>query len=260
MQDSQPEATFPGTTSAWNGFVRHDFELDGRPATLVLPRAATAGKPWIWRARFFGHEPQVDVALLGRGFHLAYIDVVNLYGASEAVAIWDRFYLYLTSEHDLAAKVALEGLSRGGLIVYNWAASNPDKVACIYADAPVCDIRSWPGGKGVGPGSADDWQRCLAAYGIAEAEAADFRGNPIDRLPALVEAGVAVLHVCGDADESVPLVENTRVLERRYRELGGDIEVIVKEGCAHHPHSLPDPRPIVDFILKHTLPHAGPVP
>lgn len=39
-------------------------------------------------------------------------------------------------------KVALEGMSRGGLIVYNWAAQNPEKVACIYADAPVMDFKS----------------------------------------------------------------------------------------------------------------------
>ena len=35
------------------------------------------------------------------------------------------------------------------------------------------------------------------------------------------------------------------------KELGGEITVIHKEGVGHHPHSLKDPQPIVDFILKH---------
>ena len=52
-----------------------------------------------------------------------------------------------------AKKAALVGLSRGGLYCYNWAVANPDKVASLYGDAPVCDFKSWPGGKGKGKGS-----------------------------------------------------------------------------------------------------------
>ncbi|MFM7138504.1 MAG: hypothetical protein ACKO1M_15790 [Planctomycetota bacterium] len=42
-----------------------------------------------------------------------------------------------------------------------------------------------------------------------------------------------------------------RLVERRYRELGGTIEVIHKPGVGHHPHGLDDPSPVVDFILRH---------
>ena len=52
-----------------------------------------------------------------------------------------------------------------------------------------------------------------------------------------------------DADDVVPYAENGAKLARRYRELGGVVEVILKPGVGHHPHSLEDPRPIVDFIL-----------
>lgn len=63
-------------------------------------------------------------------------------------------------------------MSRGGLIVYNWAVRNTDKVACIYADAPVMDIKSWPIGKGVHESSAEDVTRMLAAYGFKNKEQA----------------------------------------------------------------------------------------
>ncbi len=33
----------------------------------------------------------------------------------------------------------------------------------------------------------------------------------------------------------------------------GNIQLIRKKGIGHHPHSLEDPTPIVEFILKHTL-------
>jgi hypothetical protein len=51
----------------------------------------------------------------------------------------------------------------------------------------------------------------------------------------------------------VPVAENTAILEKRYRELGGTIKVIHKPGVGHHPHGLDDPAPVVEFILKNNL-------
>ncbi len=145
---------FPGKQTAWHGFARYDFEIDSRRCVVVAPHEVAESVPWIWRARFFGHEPQADIALLERGFHVVYCDVGNLFGNPQAVAHWDAFYAYLIEEQGFAPRAALEGMSRGGLIIYNWAAANPEKVCCIYGDAPVCDFKSWPGGKGNGKGSA----------------------------------------------------------------------------------------------------------
>ncbi|HEX4142039.1 MAG TPA: alpha/beta fold hydrolase [Pirellulales bacterium] len=238
--------------STWNGFERLDFEVAGRAALLIVPKEAAPGRPWIWRTEFFGHEPQADVALVGKGFHAAYINVQNMYGGPEAMRLMDAFYADLRQRHQLASKVVLEGFSRGGLFAFNWAARNPDKVACIYADAPVCDFKSWPGGKGRGPGSKGDWERCLHAYGLTEAEALSYKLNPVDNLAPLAKAGIPLSVVCGDADEVVPIEENTRLVEQRYKKLGGSITVIAKPGVKHHPHSLSDPTPIVNFVLEHT--------
>ena len=244
---------FPGKKSQWNGYDRYDFAVDGRSAIVVTPKRAAEGRPWIWRARFWGHEPQTDVALLGKGFHLVYMDVGELYGNAQAVAHWNAFYKLLTEKHGFAKKVALEGMSRGGLYIFNWAAANPDKVACIYADAPVCDFKSWPGGKGKSKGSAGDWQLVLKDYGFkTEAEALAYKGNPIDNLEPLAKAKIPLFHVCGADDDVVPVAENTAIVEERYKKLGGEITVILKPNCGHHPHSLKDPTPIVDFVLKHT--------
>lgn len=105
-------------------------------AKIVFPNIRNEKGHWIWRARFWGHEPQVDKALLERGFHLVYVDVADLFGNQEAVELWNDYYDFLISKYSLNPKVVLEGLSRGGLILYNWASQNTDKVACIYADAP----------------------------------------------------------------------------------------------------------------------------
>lgn len=244
---------FPGPLTDWNGFDRYDFIVADRDVIVVVPDKAVPGKPWIWRARFWGHAPETDIALLKKGFHVAYCDVVDMFGAPPAIAIWNIFYAEMTETYGFAPKVALEGLSRGGLFIYNWAKANPEKVACIYGDAPVCDIKSWPRDHS-GP---ENWAKCLAVYGLTEAKAETFTGNPIDGLEVLVAAGVPLLHVVGDADTVVPVAENTAVLAARYRALGGSIEIISKPGVGHHPHGLEDPTPIVEFILRHTVGENG---
>ncbi|MEZ4828619.1 MAG: GDSL-type esterase/lipase family protein [Bacteroidia bacterium] len=245
------ETTFPGQKDTWMGYERHTFPFEGKTSYVVIPKEVATGTPWIWRARFWGHEPQTDLALLSQGFHVVYHDVSDMYGSPAAVKRWNRFYRYLTEKHGFSPKAVLEGLSRGGLIIYNWAIANPDKVSCIYADAPVTDIRSWPGGKMSGKGSPEDWEKCLKAYDMTEAEAMEY--TPIaERLKPLAEAGVPILHIVGDADDIVPVAENTAIVEKKYKELGGKIEVISKPGIGHHPHSLASPLPIVDFILRNS--------
>jgi pimeloyl-ACP methyl ester carboxylesterase len=249
------ETVFPGKQSDWNGFKRFDFEVDGKPVLVVTPEKAATGKPWVWHGEFFGHKPAPDIALLKKGFHIVYLRVPDMLGSPTAVGHWNACYRELTTKYGLANKVALVGLSRGGLYCYNWASANPEKVACIYGDAPVCDFKSWPGGKGKGKGSVRDWKLVLEKYGFAnEAEALAYTKNPVDSLAPLAQAKVPLLHVYGDADDVVPWDENTRVIAERYRKLGGSMTLIAKPGVGHHPHGLDDPTPIVEFIEKHSMP------
>ena len=81
-----PRATeFKKAKGGFGGFGRYEFKLDGHRCILVKPEAPAEGKPWIWRARFFGHEPQADIALLKKGIHVAYIEVGGLFGNQVAV-------------------------------------------------------------------------------------------------------------------------------------------------------------------------------
>ena len=246
-------ADAPVKRSTWNGYERLDFTVDGRAALLVVPKEPAAGKPWIWRTEFFGHEPQGDVALLGKGLHVAYVDVQNLYGGPPALDAMDKYFDHVVATHGLSKKVVLEGFSRGGLFAFTWAARHPDRTAGIYVDAPVLDFKSWPAGFGKGKGSPGDWARCKKVYGLESDEAAKaYKLNPVDNLEPLAKAKIPILSICGDADDVVPVGENTLLVEERYKKLGGPIQVILKPGIGHHPHSLKDPAPIVDFVVKAT--------
>lgn len=238
--------------SNFHGFEQINFNLNSTNCKIIRPKKTNKNHNWVWRARFWGHEPQTDIALLERGFHIVYCDVSNLFGSEQAIDRWNGFYTLMTKA-GLSDKVALEGMSRGGLIIYNWAVNNPEKVACVYADAPVLDGKSWPGGFGKGKGSPSDWEKFKAVYNLSNQESIDdFKGNPINQTKEIAEAGFPMLHICGEADLVVPVEENSRLFETRIKQAGGNIKTIYKNGIGHHPHSLKNPTPIVDFILRAT--------
>ena len=253
LGDAKPATPppFPGKQTSWHGFDRYDFDAGGKMVAVIVPARPLPGKLWAWKGEFLDAFPATEIALLHKGVHIVYLQVPDLLGSPEAVQLWSVCYQELTGKHGLAKKPALIALSRAGLYCYNWAAANPDKVSCVYADAAVCDFKSWPGGKGKGKGSARDWKLVLERYGFAsEAEALAYRKNPIDNLEPLAKAKVPLFHVYGDADDVVPWEENTGIVAERYRKLGGEITLIGKPGVSHHPHGLPDPTPVVEFILK----------
>ncbi len=232
---------FEGEKTTWHGgFDRYDFIMDdatgaitpvkapekeatsyGIDATLkdgkrrcvvIVPQKAAPGYPWSWRGCYWNHEPQTEVALLTRGFHIAYVAP----DSGRQGKAWDRWYKFLTEEHGLSKKVAFIGMSKGGVNAFNWGVVNPDKVACIYADNP-------------------------ALY-----------DEDFAKVPELAKHDVPLLHICGTED--MLLQRHTLVVENMYHQLGGAITVIVKEGHAHHPHSLQNAKPIADWIVQHMQP------
>jgi pimeloyl-ACP methyl ester carboxylesterase len=220
--------SFGDEKTSWHGFDRYDFLMDGEDLSIkpykapadegsavriqvkgqlrcvvVAPKEAVSGNPWSWRGYYFDHEPQAEIELLKRGFHVGFI-------GCDAGKPWDAWYAFLTEKHGLSGKPAFIGMSRGGRNAYTWATAHPDKVSCIYADNPAVS------------------REALAQLG------------------GLAKNDLPLFHVCGSLD---PILGNhTLALESAYQQLGGRISVMIKDGAAHHPHSLRDPKPIADFI------------
>ncbi len=250
------------TNSSWHGFEKENFSFDGRAAYIVKPAKAISGNPWIWRAYFPDWHYEMDSILLSRGFHIAYINCNDMYGSPAAMQVWDRFYLHLTTNYSFAKKAVLEGVSRGGLYVYNWAKRNPDKVSCIYGEAPVLDIKSWPGGKGKGKGNTETWKQCLTVYSLTEEAAMNFTDNPIDHLESLAAYKVPLIHVVSTSDSIVPVEENTAILSKRYLRLGGSIQVdtmwdnITANG---HHFTIVSPEKYANYISQIAIPVKNPL-
>lgn len=251
-------AQSPETTTRWKGFERVDFSFENTTAWYVKPAQALPGNPWVWRAHFPTWHTEMDSILLSRGFHVAFINTNDLFGHPKAMRLWDQFYDYLTKAKGFAPKVALEGVSRGGLYVYGWAKRNPSKVSCIYAEAPVCDPKSWPGGKGKGVGSPKDWQRWLDLNGLTEETASEFKDIPLNNLEGMAAFKIPVLHIISLQDKIVPPAENTFPLIEAYTKLGGPASVYSmsrgEQKLEGHHFPIEHPERWADFIQQNSYP------
>ena len=237
------------TQSKQFGATRIDFPVAEGKGFVILPtkESADGSRPWVWYApTFIGRHPDKSHIwmfrqLLDRGFYICGIDVGESFGSPKGRKIYGEFYQLAVREYGLAPKACLFAQSRGGLMLYNWAAENPKRVQCIVGIYPVCDIKSYPG-----------LAKACDAYNMSESELRACLGkhNPIDRLAGLASTAVPILHIHGDADKVVPLENNSAELVQRYRSLGGRAEVIVVKGKGHEvcPEYFQS-QTLVDFLL-----------
>ena len=198
-------------------YDRYSFELSGveGPITVIAPNAAASGKPWVLRSEFVSRDAAVDLALLAKGFHIV-TGPVPFNADGPSLAHWNAVYAHLI-EHGFSRKPVLEGAGRAAGDVYAWAIENPEKVSCIYGENPVL-------------------QSFMSKTPLLE------------NLAPLAKAGVPLLHVCGSLDPA--LETQTRQVEKRYRDLGGAITVILKEDEGHYPLAPKNPKSVVDFIAE----------
>lgn len=167
-----------------------------------------------------------------------------------AVRLMAGFQEYMEEKFNLYKKTVLFGFSRGGLYAVNYAAMYPEQVSAIYLDAPVLDIKSWPGGFGRRKRCDKEWQKCLEAYHLTDQEASNFNDVPINKTGVLIDHQIPVLLIYGALDELVFFDENSQIFIEKYKQGKGEIQVIMKPDVGHHPHSLEDVTSIVDFIYN----------
>jgi sialidase-1 len=247
-------AVVEGADTDWHGFKRLNFAVGGKSCFITQPAIAAPGKPWVWRTSFPDFHAEVDLELLRHGWAVAYIECLDLIGCDAALDLMDLFYKHLTEQRGFAGKPALEGVSRGGLHAYRYAARHPDRIACIYADTPVLDLKSWPLGW---PGAKRETAEALKYYGFKdEAELRAWRGNPVDLLDPIAKAKIPLRHVISLNDRVVPPEQNTLEAQRRLQALGHTMELVtVKEGTAAsngHHFPLPELFASARFIMRHT--------
>ena len=233
------------------------FTVEGQTAFLILPEKTRPRNPipWVWYAPTLSglpgeYEKWMFEKFLDNGIAIAGVDVGESYGSPNGTAIYSALYKELVEKRGLAKQACLLARSRGGLMLYNWAAENPASVACIAGIYPVSNLSSYPG-----------LGRACAAYGMTEVQLSEklTEYNPIDRLAPLARAKVPIFHIHGDSDTVVPLDKNSGELKKRYDKLGGEMTLEIVKGQGHNLwpgwfHS----QKLVEFVITHTQDTIGP--
>lgn len=238
-------------TDEYQGAVRYRFTFEGREAWIVAGNNVMEERYFFWVPEWPCAFPERNGVkeLLKLGYIMVHIHIRGLCGGPEAVEIMKRFYDFLL-QRGFARKAAMIGMSLGGLYSLRYAATYPESVACIYADAPACDLYYRHRLQ-----RADTAEICLA-YGVREEESSaliEHKLSPLCNYRPIVKGNIPILLILGGADTVVPPELNGRLFAERFREAGGNILVNERMSWGHHPHGLDDPTPIVQFILKNTL-------
>ena len=95
------------------------------------------------------------------------------------------------------------------------------------------------------------WREIVATFGVSKSTIVNFRQSAIDNMEPLVKNNIPIIMLYGNADNVVIYEENGKVLENYYKKHNGNMKVIVRSMCEHHPHGLDDPTVIVDFVEKY---------
>ncbi len=226
------------------------FTVNGRTAFLILPETRPAGKstPWVWYAPTLPGLPSnaekwMFEKFIEKGVAIAGIDIGESMGNPAGVADFSALHKELITKRDMSAKPCLLARSRGGLMLYNWAAENPDSVSAIAGIYPVGNLASYPG-----------LPKASAAYGLTADELAAQldEHNPVARLAPLAKAKVPIMHLHGDRDKVVPLEKNSGLLKENYDKLGGEMTLEIIKGGGHDmaPHWFKS-QALVDFVVGH---------
>lgn len=237
----------------WHGFEAERFTFEDREAIVVFPDTPKEGSPWLLKTEYWDAFPDVELRLLEKGFHVAYVQNRNRWATQEDCAAKARFVRFVSATYGLNAKCVPVGMSCGGGYAVKFGGLYPELVKCMYIDAPVLNFCNIPGKYGNALYDAMWNEEFVFAYpGIRHYQLPGWNEHPICQADSLREHGIPILLVYGTEDATVPYVENGKLLADAL-EGTGLLKEIAVSSRGHHPHGIiGDNHPILDFISAHS--------
>ncbi|MEE0944373.1 MAG: alpha/beta fold hydrolase [Clostridia bacterium] len=231
----------------WNGFKLEKSIFEGRELITVFPEKPN-GK-WALKTEYFDAFPEVEIELLKLGYHIFHVKNITRWHEWSDTETRAKLAEFVHNEYGLSKKCVVVGMSCGGMQGIYLASKYPEYVSCMYLDAPVVNLFLCL--SRAGEDVAIMREEFIKHKKMDVIEILKSQDQPLDHIPELVKNKIPVILVAGDSDDIVPYDENGRLLNDAYRENGCIIETIIKKGAGHHPHSLDDNTPIIDFIKKY---------
>lgn len=234
----------------FEGYDAIRFPFEDRVAEVAFPKTPADGNPWVLKTEYSNAFPRLERELLGRGYARAFLKNHNRWGTHDDLDAKARFAAFLRKEYGFAEKGVIFGQSCGGLHAVKTAAYHPEIASVVVIDAPVIDLLSCPFGKGDPAFRGQATEEVEKALGLTETEMLTYRDHPYDCLPRLIEAGLPLALVYGNADAVVCPAENAELVIRAYRGSRLPFLSVCVAGRGHHPHEVPDFDLLTDFIVS----------
>ena len=244
----------------WWGFKRHKFQFQGCDAWIAEPHVTAGDGRWswcmVWPEAFV---PRVGiVSLLEHGFYHVHIDTFATRANKEGIRIMREFHDMLVGM-GLSPKANLIAMSWGGYFSLRYSEENPDRIAAIYLDAPVCNAAD------THPSAADRLELICQQWNMGVDEIKASILNPLNNVKAIADAKIPVFAIISGADDVVIPDLNFGLLEAEFGKLGvpvhtladkdmeqilkgvqpGNVYVLRRRPWAHHPHGLDNVTPLM---------------
>ena len=236
----------------FHGFDRVVFDFDGYEAWVVCPVGETRkGRPWTWTMQWAdAFVPRTNVPqMLRDGYHHVTIITFDRRMDEMGLKVSAAFQKYLVEKLGFAPKGYLIGMSWGGFFSVRYAATYPENVAKIYLDCPLLTFH------GFAPkGTPTEMAARIGPWAAIAPDDGDWMDDPrmpINIFPPIAQAKIPILLIYGGQDQTLDPDLNSRLFVPRFQRAGGDVTVIYRALCGHHPHGVEvDETTIKDFFEK----------
>lgn len=222
--------------SNFYGYQKLDFTFDKKSCSIIKPFKSAKNLPWVLRANPINTKSQIDnqidIMLLEKGYHIAYLDIKDILISSEVIQRWNSFYQFLVKK-GLSKKATIEATQLGSFAALKWATRNPKKISSIYFDTPILDFKN----------------QKLIEISKETYSKNNFLYHSLQKLQSLAKAKVPFFIFNRINHNNIFAEKNAQVLIEKYKQLNGKVKTI-KECKQLKGYSIDDLRKITSFILR----------
>ena len=233
----------------YHGYRRFDFTFADRDAVIVFPSEEKKNGKWMLKTEYFDAFPELELAMLDRGYHLVYLKNIHRWGGDEDQEAKRDLCEYLHREYGLSRRCVCIGMSCGGWHAVSFASRYPAYVSLLYLDAPLLSFF------GLCEPYLTDWieeHKRAKGYTVAGERFVD-NDQPLHRLKVLTDNRLPVALVWGGADQVVKPQWNAEVVLDYYQKQNAPIKTWYKPECDHHPHVAVNLEEVMDYIEANEL-------
>jgi hypothetical protein len=238
--------------TTWDGYNVKELEIEGKHVWIAIPEKPNENRDFAFKTEYWGAFPNVETRLVDAGFHIVGVRNETRFAPDSDLDREARIFDILSEKYGLNRKCVPLGMSLGAAHALRFAGRHPDRVKCMWIDAPCTNYFYCPASFD----RYDDVFETEFQKAFPNTKCYELLGskiNPVFAAETMIEYKIPLIMTYGTLDTILEYNYNGRLLEEAFEAHPELLTVIPVSLRGHHPHGLMhDNTPIVDFILKNT--------